>query len=381
MPKRLALTLSAISTFLSLLFLSPAFVSAQEVQSEYYTGRVTAVTQEQEIPGEEGQRFFIQELEINIPELQKTVSVLAGSEFQPLTDTQRLRAGTRVVLIRQAFPDGTEEFIINDVYRLPILGFLTAGFVMLVVLTSRWKGFLATTGMVLSGAILMLFIVPQIIAGGNPLVISLVGAVAIGISTIYLSHGVTLKSHIAVAAITVTLLAVTVLSEISVRSAQLIGLGSEEAAFLMFGDTAQINLQGLLLGGIILGALGVLDDVIVSQVSVVQQLLAVNKKMELEELYSRALEVGKDHVASLVNTLVLAYVGANLPLLLLFYINEAVPTWVILNDQLIAEEVVRTLVGSIGLVLAVPFTSLIAALILRRYRGQLELDTAHSHSH
>jgi uncharacterized membrane protein len=152
----------------------------------------------------------------------------------------------------------------------------------------------------------------------------------------------------------------------AVKAAQLVGLGSEEAYFLQFTDTARINLQGLLLGGILLGALGVLDDITVSQVSIVYELFDAKKNISWLELYERGLAVGKDHVASLVNTLVLAYAGANLPLFLLLVLNTQTPTWVSLNSDILVEEIIRTIAGSIGLVLAVPLSTFLAAQIVTR---------------
>jgi uncharacterized membrane protein len=142
-----------------------------------------------------------------------------------------------------------------------------------------------------------------------------------------------------------------------------------------------VNLQGLLLGGILLGALGILDDIAIAQVSVIFQLKEVNNKLSFKELYERGLKVGKDHVASLVNTLVLAYAGANLPLFLLFTINRDIPLWVTLNNEIIAEEVVRTLVGSMGLVLAVPITTLLAAVVVSRLGALPTKGGRHAHAH
>jgi uncharacterized membrane protein len=234
--------------------------------------------------------------------------------------------------------------------------------------------------MAVSILILVKFIVPQIVAGANPLVVSIFGSLLIGGITLYIAHGWKIKTHIALASMVSALLIVAVLSYISVQSAQLVGLGSEEAYFLQFGNTATINLQGLLLGGIILGALGVLDDITVSQVSVIFQLRAAKKDISIQELYRRGLEVGKDHVASLVNTLVLAYAGANLPLFILFMLNEQTPQWVTLNSEIIVEEIIRTVTGSIGLVLAVPVTTLLAAYVALRSPIQ-KIDDFHGHSH
>lgn len=182
------------------------------------------------------------------------------------------------------------------------------------------------------------------------------------------------------------MIAVAALSHGAVISGRLTGLGSEEATFVQFLGSGTVNLRGLLLGGIMLGALGVLDDIAVSQVAVVFELAAAKPKIKFEELFRRAYTVGKTHVASLVNTLVLAYAGANLPLFLLFMTSQNTPAWVALNSQVIAEEVVRTLVGSIGLVLAVPLTTLLACAVRLRLQDTLSLlgvtkTESHTHSH
>jgi uncharacterized membrane protein len=229
------------------------------------------------------------------------------------------------------------------------------------------RGAASFVGMMVSIGILLSYIVPQILSGSNPVVISLIGSLAIGALTIYIAHGVSKKSHVALASMTAILLLVAGLAYMAVKAAQLVGLGSEEARFLQFGDTANINLQGLLLGGILLGALGVLDDITVSQASIVFELKEAKKDISWHELYERSLNIGRDHVASLVNTLVLAYAGANLPLFLLFILNEQSPDWVTLNSDILVEEIVRTLAGSIGLVLAVPLSTFIASTVATKY--------------
>ena len=158
-------------------------------------------------------------------------------------------------------------------------------------------------------------------------------------------------------------------------------MGSEEAAFLQIEQLGQVDLRGLLLSGIRLGALGVLDDIAVTQVATVFELKRANKKLGFSELYERGMRVGRDHVASLVNTLVLAYAGANLPLFLLFSSTAAVPAWVNISSGLVAEEVVRTLIGSMGLVAAVPVTTALAAYWAGKVANSNLLKTAgHTHS-
>lgn len=347
-------------------------------ESSYNIGQVTRIIEERQLSNQDSE-LYTQLIEVTLRDSDQVVQIPVGTEFQPITATQRLQLGKNLVIGHQEQMGQTEYYVI-DVYRLPIINWLFAGFVLLVLLVARWRGLAALIGMALSLAALVFFLIPQILAGRDPFIISLTTAIAIAIFTIYLSHGWGLKSHLSLGSLVVTLLAVTMLSSVSVQVAQLVGLGSEEAYFLQVGGAHNINVQGLLLGGIILGALGVLDDIIVSQVSVVGQLKEANKKISTAELYSRALEVGKDHVASLVNTLVLAYAGANLPLFLLFYTNQTAPIWVNLNSEMIMEEIVRTLVGSIGLVLAVPLTTAVTAIALNRTKSHA-FSHSDTHSH
>ncbi len=335
-------------------------------EPEYSRARVVEILGERELEQTGAANGFIQEIKLERIDTKETVVLTVGSEFQPLTPQQRLSEGRDVILAKQSLGDGSSQYVVADVYRLPILAWLLFGFLALVVIVASWQGLLSIAGMGISLLVLSGYIVPQILAGSSPMVISLIGGAMIAALTVYLCHGWSAQSHVALGSMVATLVAVTVLSYMAVRLAQLVGLGSEEAYFLQFGQTARVNLQGLLLGGIVLGALGILDDITVAQASTIKQLKAVNKKIGVKELYERGLAVGKDHVASLVNTLVLAYAGANLPLFLLFSVNQQIPFWVTLNNEIIAEEVVRTLVGSIGLVLAVPISTLLAVMVFSR---------------
>jgi len=156
-----------------------------------------------------------------------------------------------------------------------------------------------------------------------------------------------------------------VLAGFFVESAKLTGFASEEAGFLQIARGGTINIKGLLLAGIIISTLGVLDDVTVSQSSIVNQLKETDKNLSFEKLYQRAMKVGQDHISSMVNTLVLVYTGAALPLFLLF-IDNPHPFLEVINYEIVADEIVRTLVGSIGLILAVPITTFIAAMTLEK---------------
>ena len=165
-----------------------------------------------------------------------------------------------------------------------------------------------------------------------------------------------------------------------VSAGKLLGLGSEQAFYLQFGSLETVNLQGLLLGGIILGALGVLDDVATTQSATVEELKRANPNLSFQELYRGGSSVGREHITSLVNTLFLAYAGASLPVFLFFLTKKPQPRGGTLNTEFIAEEVIRTLVGSISLILAVPITTLLAAYYFSK-KGASSLESRHFHKH
>jgi uncharacterized membrane protein len=193
-------------------------------------------------------------------------------------------------------------------------------------------------------------------------------------ATFYPSHGFNRKTHIAVFSTLIALVATGFLAKFFINFAKLSGLSSEEAGFLQVLNPEVSSMQGLLLAGIIIGVLGVLDDVTVSQASIVGQLKSANPELNTRQLYVRAMKVGHDHISSMVNTLVLVYAGASLPLLLLFT-DAAKPFIELVNYEIIADEVVRTLVGSIGLILAVPITTLLASWFV----GSGDSKTSHDH--
>lgn len=315
----------------------------------------------------EGRTVYTQKLSVVRIDTGEPVEVSVGSKFLPLESNQRIPVNRTIIIEQQTLEDGKTEWVVTDyAYRLPTLLWIFVLFSVLVLVITQLQGFLSMIGMISSFVVLMAFIIPTIISGADPIWISIVSAVVIGAGSIYLSHGFHKKSHIAYISIIGTLILVTILTAVSMHFAHMTGLGSEEALFLQIEPQAKINMKGLLLAGIVLGTLGILDDICISQVSVVSELLKAKPGMSAYDVFFRGLTVGKDHIASLVNTLVLAYAGASLPLFLLFSIHNTRPIWVILNDEMIAEEIVRTVTGSIGLVLAVPLTTALAAFFLTK---------------
>lgn len=267
-----------------------------------------------------------------------------------------------------------ESYYISDVYRLPTLIVVGIIFVVLVVALARKKGLSALGGLFFTIIILSFFMIPGILAGKNPIVVTLLSSGAILFISLYLAHGFNRQTTVALVSTLFTLFLSIIFSYIFVKAGHLFGLGSEEASYLQFGPLETLNLQWLLLSGIIIGTLGVLDDITISQVSIVAELKKANSNLSRGELYSRGLSVGKEHIASLVNTLVLAYAGTSLPVFLLFKTSVvSAPLWAVFNSQTIAEEIVRTLVGSMTLVLAVPITTWLAAYYFSKH-------SSHSHS-
>jgi uncharacterized membrane protein len=258
-------------------------------------------------------------------------------------------------------PDDGGSYQLVDFQRDVPLALLAALFAIIVLVLGRWQGLKALLALGLSFAVLALFILPAIIAGENPLLVAIFGAGLIMFAVLYLTHGLTARTSTAVLGTMVSLTLIGVLGALWAGYAKLTGLDDDTSALVGLLDRS-IDTRGLLLAGVVIGALGVLDDVTVTQTSAVWELRAANPAMSRPELYNAALRIGRDHVASAVNTLVMAYAGAALPLLLYSSI-AGVGLGNILSSQVIAQEVVRTLVGSIGLVAAVPVTTFLAATV------------------
>lgn len=262
---------------------------------------------------------------------------------------------------------GSQYYFVDYRRDVPLLA-LTLLFVGVVVLISRLRGALSLVGLGLSLLILVRFVLPAILEGSDPVLVAVTGSAAIMFVTLYLAHGVNVRTTTAILGTLVSLALTGGLAIAFVELCRFTGFGSEEATFLQI-SAEQVNLEGLLLGGIIIGTLGVLDDVTVTQASAVWELRVANPAYSVRRLYSSALRIGRDHIASTVNTLVLAYAGASLPLLILFTISSR-PLGGVLTTEVVAEEIVRTLVGSIGLVASVPITTALAAAVAGAAPGE-----------
>ncbi|MFI2286015.1 YibE/F family protein [Streptomyces niveus] len=254
------------------------------------------------------------------------------------------------------------QYSVTDVDRTVPMAVLAGIFALAVILVGRLRGLMALVALVISFAVLTLFILPAILQGSNPLIVAIVGASAIMLIALYLCHGLTARTSVAVLGTLISLLLIGLLGSLFIGWASLTG-NTDDNTGLIHGLFPEIDMSGLLLAGVIIGSLGVLDDVTVTQTSAVWELRQADPTMGPRALYRAGIRIGRDHIASVVNTLVLAYAGAALPLLLLFTIAES-SVGTVATSELVAEEIVRTLVGSIGLVASVPVTTALAALVV-----------------
>ena len=279
-----------------------------------------------------------------------------------LTNQARtFRAGDQVLVEHTLAVDGRHIFFITDYVRSAPLLWLMLLFVAATLLLSGWQGARSLAGMGVSLLVIVGFIVPQILEGRDPVLVAVVGSVVMMGTSLYLVYGWTPKTHVATAGLFLGLVLTGFLSLWFVGWARLSGFGAEEAGFLHVAGV-RLDTQGLLLAGIIIGTLGALDDIAVGQTSAIFELGRANPELGWTGLFRHGMVIGRDHLAAMVNTLFLAYVGAALPLLLMFSVYSE-PLGMTINREIIAEEIVRTLVGSLGLLACVPLTSLIAALV------------------
>jgi uncharacterized membrane protein len=311
---------------------------------------------------------------------------LAGFTTGETTEDVPLSVGDRIRVYRNPAPAGAsiggvqvrfDRYGFSDYERQRPLIWLTAVFCLVVVAAGRLRALRALVGLGLSLVIVVKFVVPAILDGGDPVGVALAGALAVMFVTIPLAHGLGAKAVAAMLGTAVAIGLTALLASIATDAVHLTGAGSDEAAYLhaIAGD---LSLQGLLLAGMIIGALGVLDDLTVSQASTVMALRRASPDLPIRRVIHEALDVGHDHIAATVNTLVLAYAGASLPVLLIFSLGG----WTFgeaINTEAVAEQVVAMIVGSIGLIAAVPITTVLAAVIAAQISPEALMNAADDH--
>ncbi len=361
--------LKRLSLFILMaVFLGGVGTAHAQSNESFFKGTITNVSdaEKQEGPaGEVGVRTIQVEIESESGQ-NESLSIEQKINLDNRSDFLPIKAGDSITIMGSEV-EGEMIYNIHEPYRLNgIIAFFIV-FILLVLYTTRFKGFLSLLALAATFLIIVKWLIPQIVAGTSPIFISFVGAFAIATVTFFLSHGFKKRTALALISTLGTLIIAFLLSLLAVDWMALFGTGTEDAVMLTFGQLENLDLQGLFLGAIVIGTLGVLDDVTVTQIATVKQIHDADKMLSYKELYRRGLSVGKDHIASIINTLVLAYVGASFPVLILLATSER-PLWVNLNSEFIAEEVARTLVGSMTLILAVPIATMLGAYYYSRKR-------------
>ena len=300
-----------------------------------------------------------------------TVQVLSGSDkgkqIQVNYDPQHvsdleMHSGQSIILNKETDSSGRVQYYVNDKYRLPQIIIAVIGFFILILAIAGWKGIGSILGLIISLSVIFGYIIPQIIAGADALTVSMIGSVIILFLTTYVAHGISRQTTIALFSTLIALLITYLIATWIVQFTLLNGYGNSDATDLHFGTTSIISLKGILLGGIIISTLGALNDVTVTQAHTVFELANQNQNLNFKQLFARGFMIGREHAISIINTLVLAFAGSGLAILIFFLLNpQQWPYWVIINSEAFSEEIIKTIGGTAGLLLAVPIVTLLAA--------------------
>lgn len=361
-----------ITFFLLITFILPQSIFAQQPQipkSEFYKAKVIRIIKESEmlIAGREN---LYQEIEIQIldgKEKGKNIIIENGGEII-ITNDQKVSKDETIIITKDTGIQGKTNYRIYEKYRTDMLLIIVILFFVFIIVIAGLKGLGSFMGLLISLSIILFYIIPQILKGNDPISISIYGSIVILLITTYLAHGVSKQTTIALFSTFIALILTSLISAFSIDVAKLTGL-NEETSILQFGMTNVINLKGLLLAGIIIGTLGALNDITTTQAAAVFELSKTDSKLSIKQLFNKGFLIGKEHIASLINTLVLAYAGSSLVIFIFFSLNPMhIPYWVIINNELLSGEVVRTIAGSIGLMLVVPISTIFAAIAAKKWK-------------
>lgn len=347
----------------------------------FYRAQVLSITEQ----GREESAGFADAYQVALlkvvtgPDVGEVVTV-RYTVTESLMKSQQLYEGDTVVVVKDEQAGGTGGYQVIDHYRLPGVLIIAVAFVMMATVLGKMRGLASLFGLALSVLALVGGVIPLILQGYSPIWVSLIGASAVAIVSMIFAHGWNRRSWVAIMATMGTLVVAFAASAGAVVLARLTGVSSDDATVLQLSYLPLTSLRDILLASMVIGTLGVLDDVTTAQVAAVEEIAdAGGNRFSAKELYRRGLSVGREHIASLVNTLALAYAGAAFPTLILLSVPDGPPLWVILNGEFIMVEVVRALVGGMALMLAVPISTALAAGVVAKY-GPTTYGSAH-HRH
>lgn len=349
-----------------LIFSSINTVSAQEiaVKDFYVRGEIEKVFEEKTIISNSSE-YITQTVQIKILEGEyKDKLVQTDRTINSKLKSFDLKTGEKVVVNIKVNDKGDEFYSIFEPYRLDGMIYAAFGFLILIFVIGGKKGVGAFAGLIISLLIISQWIIPQIVRGSDPVQIVVIGAIIILFFTTYIAHGFSLKTTVAVAGTALSLIITGWLSIFLTNALSLTGLGNEDIYQLQSGANIIYNTQGILLGAILIGTLGALNDITTTQAITIFTIVKENPKQKFLDLFKKGMDIGKEHIASMVNTLVLAYAGSSIGIFIFIALNPAgLPWWVILNNETTMEEIISTIAGSSALILAVPLTTLIASYV------------------
>lgn len=348
--------------------IGPHAIRAQELLQD----KVTTVKARVLSVEDKGLKEFVGLDKTTIPVQTITATIIEGERTGETVsfdnDYIQLKKGDRFFLeITTRADDNTVHYFVADPDRLPLLGFFAVLFVLLVIFIGGKQGVRGLAALIGSFILILYVLIPGILHGYSPILVAIGVASLIIVVGSYVTHGFNRTTSCAVAGMIVTVIVTGIFAYIAVHMARFSGYGSEEAVYLNMNARGQIDMVGLLLGGIMIGLLGLLYDAAISQAITVEELHHIAPHVERKTIFKRSMRVGREHIGALVDTLAIAYVGASLPLLLLFSQNPG-HLMLTLNQEIFSAEIIRILIGSIGLVLAVPITTALATMILVRGR-------------
>ncbi len=333
------------------------------ISENMFKAEVLAVVEEGTVElGDRTQRYQILRVEVLEGPWKGQILEIDYGKRQIRPEGLTLGLGDRLLLNIDQGPDGSLYAFFVDYVRTRSLLWLLLAFVLLSVLISGWQGARGLLGLLISLVAILGFIIPSILQGKDPTVVSVLGGFVLLGVTLYLIYGWSLKTHAAVLGLLCTLVFAGIVVSFFINLTRLTGYGNEDALFVIQQSDIRIDMRGLVLAGMMIGAMGALDDLVITQASVVLELFDADPGVNFRSLYQRAIRVGRDHVSAMINTLFMAYAGAALPTLVLFSLSGQ-GFLDLINLEFVAEEVVRTLAGSLGLIAAAPISTFIASLM------------------
>jgi uncharacterized membrane protein len=347
--------------YIGILFLLPYISFAQIMlpETEIQWGRVVDIsgTSVAYLPGDQEQT--VQDLQVDI-----TRGSLEGTTIAVRNDFTMVKEGDPILIRVDTQQDGTVRATMYERNRMTPLIVLLGLFVVFVIALGGKQGIMSLVSLSASLLAILYIYTPLLLAGFSPIVVSIIAGLCIAAFAVFITHGFKVSTLLAYGATVISVLFAAGLALIVSYVAHFTGYSSEEAVYLAVNTAGNIDIMGIMMGGIIIGMLGVLDDIAVTQVSVVHQLRQALPSASVFEIFKKGLRVGKDHAAALVNTLVLAYAGSSLPLIL-FLASAQSNMGILINQENFAMEIVRMLVGSMGLIVCVPIATLLAAYYIK----------------